>query len=86
MEWKFNDTMSFLVPHLQPKRSGINISRLVNSVWHHWLLRTSFYLRFFILFIYIYIYSMCILQNKKNLGKHNSKRGNISPSSVDVWI
>lgn len=26
MDWKFNETMSFLVPHLQPKRSGTSIA------------------------------------------------------------
>lgn len=73
MEWKFNDTMSFLVPHLQPKRSGIN-------VWHFGKFSmASLAAKGYLLFMFF-------LQNKKNLGGHNSKRGNICHSSVDLWI
>lgn len=77
MEWKFNDTMSFLVPHLQPKRSGINISRLVNSVWHHWLLRTSFYLRFL---FYSYIYMCVFCRTRRTWGSITAREETSVPA------
>lgn len=73
MEWKFNDTMAFLVPHLQPKRSSINASRFGE------FRMASLAAKGYLLFVFL-------LQNEKNLGKRNSERGNISGSPVDLWI